>query len=226
MLPVDDHGTWPPGAPAEDGGVRRHLARLAASLEATPAELTGLAILLLGGVLCLWVLFWWSRPAPAAPVGPAAGVPTATAEAATVTVHVAGAVVSPGVLELPASARVVDAVAAAGGVTVLADLAGLNLARTVTDGERIVVPPRGGVGAAGEDGVEAGGALGRDGRLDLNRATVAELEALPGIGPVLAKRIVDHREANGPFTSAGQLREVPGIGERIFQGLADHVAVP
>lgn len=215
----DDTRRWD----GEGGDLRRRLRDVLASVDASPAEAAGLAMLLTGGVVCMVLLVWWARPAPA----PAADLPPAVPMDArtTVTVHVAGAVVAPGVLELPASARVVDAVEAAGGATVVADLGALNLARTLTDGERIEVPVHGS-GGGGSSSEGSDGAFDPEGRLDLNRATTVELETLPGIGPVLAQRIVEHREAHGPFTSTGALRDVPGIGERSFQRLAELVVVP
>lgn len=200
------------------------LAGLARSLGASPVELVGLGILLAGGVVCLAVLVWWAQPDGSVAVEPvAAAAPPGGVEDALVTVHVVGAVARPGVVELPGSARVVDAVAAAGGATVLADVGQLNLARTVTDGERIEVPQRGTGPSDGPTGTSS--AFDGDGRLDLNRASAQELESLPGIGPVLAQRIVDHREAHGPFPGTGALRDVPGIGERSFQRLVELIVV-
>ena len=151
------------------------------------------------------------------------------ADAAPLLVHVLGAVAAPGLVELAPGARVVDAVAAAGGFTDDADPAGVNLARPVVDGEQRVVlavgqapPPAaatGGVGAAGGTGAGAG-----DGKVHLNTADLAALDTLPRIGPALAQRIIDWREANGPFTSVDQLLEVAGIGDAVFSGLADKVA--
>ena len=228
MPDVEDDGMRAPGGrPTAAGEVRRHLAVAATSLDARPSEIVGLALLLAGGLLCLAVLVWWApadvRPGP--PDGVAPTAPPGADGGDEVVVHVAGAVVRPGIVSLPATARVVDAVAAAGGATVLADLAALNLARTVTDGERIEVPERGSP-ATGTGSEAPPGGFDAEGRLDLNRATAQELETLPGIGPVLAQRIVEHRAAHGPFTSTGGLREVPGIGERSFQRLADLVVVP
>jgi competence protein ComEA len=139
-------------------------------------------------------------------------------------VHVLGAVARPGLVELSAGARVVDAVAAAGGFTADADPAGVNLARPVVDGEQLVVlaigqaPPPAAGGASGSTGATA------DGVVHLNTADVAALDTLPRIGPALAQRIIDWREANGPFTSVDQLLEVAGIGDAVFSGLADRVA--
>lgn len=208
------------------------LPSLAARLRATPAELAGLAVLL-AGVVAVALLV--ARPpgtgtgASAPPAAPVAGsVLAPTGGGGEVTVHVTGAVVTPGVLTLPAGSRVTDAVRGAGGLTVEADPGGLNLARILTDGEQLVVPVRDVLaGAAGHGGGGDGGAgaVQADGRIDLNRATAAELEELPGVGPVLAERIVGHREAHGPFTEVGQLRDVSGIGERTFQALAELVVV-
>ncbi|GAA4381850.1 ComEA family DNA-binding protein [Agromyces bauzanensis] len=141
-------------------------------------------------------------------------------------VHVLGAVAEPGLVELGAGARVVDAVAAAGGFTADADPAAVNLARPVVDGEQLVVlaigqaPPAGSTGGA----VPGAAAPAGDGLVHLNTADIAELDTLPRIGPALAQRIVDWREANGPFTSADQLLEVAGIGDAVFSGLAELVA--
>lgn len=199
--------------------LRTRLRTAGAWLEATPAELVGLLVLLLSGLGATGVLWWWSQ----APGGHGQeGVPAAAAPApgppAPLLVHVAGAVASPDVVEVPAGSRVAEAVAAAGGALPEADLDQLNLARLLEDGERVVVPRRGEAAPTDPAGTEPG-------LVDLNRADVATLEGLPGIGPVLAGRIVRWREQHGPFRQAGELREVPGIGERTFQGLVDLVTV-
>jgi competence protein ComEA len=125
-------------------------------------------------------------------------------------------------------ARVLDAVAAAGGATAEADLSLLNLARPVVDGEQVLVPrpgeevpspPAGGAPAASPG--QAPGAPGA--RVDVNRATAAELETLPGIGPVLAARIVAHRDERGPFTSVDDLQSVRGVGPSLLADLRDLV---
>lgn len=162
----------------------------------------------------------------AAPAGGAGatgggGTGSAAAGAAVVLVHVLGAVVQPGLVELRPGARVVDAIAAAGGLTGDADQAGVNLARPVTDGEQLVVPRVGEVPPP-----PAAGAGGTDGGLvNLNTADAAELDTLPRIGPALAARIIDWREANGGFTSVDQLLEVAGIGDAVFAGLAELVTL-
>lgn len=133
-------------------------------------------------------------------------------------VHVLGAVERPGLYVLRADSRVVDALAAAGGSTDAADLAGVNLARRVEDGEQILVPV---VGAVADPSAPPSG----DGTVDLNTADQAALEELPGIGPALAKRIVAWREDNGRFRTVDDLLAVPGIGEKVLEGLRDGVRV-
>ena len=155
---------------------------------------------------------------------------------APVLVHVLGAVARPGLVELASGARVVDAIAAAGGLAEGADPAGINLAREVADGEQLAVPLLGQAPAAagtdasggGSGGTGAGagrGAAPADGLVHLNSATAADLDTLPRIGPALAERILDWRDSNGPFTSVEQLREISGIGDATFAGLVDLVAL-
>ncbi|MDO5051942.1 MAG: helix-hairpin-helix domain-containing protein [Pseudoclavibacter sp.] len=152
--------------------------------------------------------------------------------AARIMVHVVGAVHAPGVYELPAEARVVDAIEAAGGAAEDADAGALNLARVLRDGERIQVPrigeePAPDSGADGEQPQPGSQEAGRpgDGRIDLNTASRQELEQLPRIGPALAGRIVDYREQHGGFTSVDELLQVPGIGESILAELEPLVTV-
>ena len=126
-----------------------------------------------------------------------------------VVVHVAGAVASPGLYTLDAGARVADAVAAAGGAAASADLDHLNLARVVVDGEQVRVP------LMGEP--VGGGAASTDGRVNINIADVAELDRLPGGGPVLAARIAEYRDAHGPFVSVDALDDVSGVGPALLE---------
>ena len=135
-------------------------------------------------------------------------------------VHVVGRVAHPGVVTLAAGARVADAVEAAGGLRRDADVTHVNLARPVADGEQILVPRRGEDPPAPSPGTSAA-----PGKVDLNVADVATLDALPGIGPVLAQRIVDHREQHGPFPDVASLSDVPGIGPALERRLADLVTV-
>lgn len=146
---------------------------------------------------------------PSVGVGPSAG--------GLLVVAVAGAVRRPGLVRVPAGSRVADAIAAAGGVRPGAGTGLLNLARKVADGELIVV---GEAAGAAPGAPPAAGSL-----LDLNAATVAQFDGLPGVGPVLAQRIVDYRMGKGGFRTVDQLREVEGIGESRFQKLRALVTV-
>jgi competence protein ComEA len=141
-----------------------------------------------------------------------------TSSGASAFVHILGAVREPGLYELRSGDRVVDAVAAAGGFTPKADESAVNLARFVTDGEQIVVP-RAGEAPQAAPGTSAGGLV------NINTADGALLETLPGIGPVTAQHILDHREANGGFATIEDLQDVPGIGEVTFAGMRDLVTL-
>lgn len=137
-------------------------------------------------------------------------------------VHVLGEVSHPGLYILDADARLVDALAAAGGTLDTADLRAVNLARTLSDGEQIIVPAEGETEAA--EG-SAASAVGADGKIDLNAATQADLETLPRIGPALAQRILDWREQNGRFRAVEDLLAVPGIGDKLLAGIRDRARV-
>jgi len=141
--------------------------------------------------------------------------------------YVTGAVSQPGVVELPAGARVQDALAKAGGPLPTADLTVLNLAAVVDDGERIYVPLPGETPPpviGGDSGSQGGAGPGGSGLVNVNLASQDELTALPGIGPVLAGRIVDFRQANGPFGGLGDLAQVSGIGPKLTASLDGLVA--
>ena len=141
-----------------------------------------------------------------------------------VMVQVAGEVERPGVYRVPSGARVNDAVARAGGLTRRADPAGVNLVARVQDGQQVVVPRRGAggvVAVGGSTAVTSSGssAASTAGPISLGSATAAQLDTLDGIGPTLAQRIVDYRQAHGGFGSVDQLRQVEGIGEKRFAAL-------
>ncbi|MDH6237189.1 helix-hairpin-helix domain-containing protein [Cryobacterium sp. CG_9.6] len=144
-------------------------------------------------------------------------------------VHLLGAVQAPGLFELPAGSRMMDVVAQAGGLTGTADPTGVNLARVLVDGEQIYVPQVGEVPPAPPVGVPAGGAAGAatgpSAPVNINTATVTELDTLPNVGPMMSQRIVDYRTVNGPFTSIDDLRNVTGIGDKRFEALKDLVTV-
>ena len=133
-------------------------------------------------------------------------------------VHVTGAVRRPGLVELPGGARVDDAVAAAGGATRKADLGSVNLARPLVDGEQIFVLPKGKAVALPVP-ASSGGSSPPGQPIDLNTATLDQLDGLPGVGPVLAQRIIDWRTSHGRFSSVDELTEVSGIGERTLADL-------
>jgi competence protein ComEA len=146
---------------------------------------------------------------------------------ARVVVHVVGAVRRPGLYRLVHGARIADAVRRAGGATRRADLSLVNLAAQVSDGTQVVVPVRAAVaaeGPAGEDGAAGGGAGAAAGPVHLNSATVDDLDALPGIGPVTAQKIIDYRQEHGAFSSVDDLDAVPGIGPARLEQLRDLVA--
>lgn len=198
----------------------------------------GAAVVLALVVAAVVVLVVALQPRPAGGI-PAQAVPTAAdgsvpvepvAEppASGVLVHVLGQVVSPGVYEIGPGGRVVDAIGAAGGLTADADTAAVNLARPVVDGEQLYVPaigetpPMPAPDAADGTGTGAGGG---GGLVNLNTAGAAELQTLPRIGPAMAQRIIDHREANGPFAAVDDLIDVAGIGEATLEGLRPLVTV-
>lgn len=158
---------------------------------------------------------------------PAAAPPVAGEAAGPLVVAVSGKVASPGLIEVPAGSRVADALTAVGGALPGTDLSGLNLARRVVDGEQIAVGvPPAPAAAAGPPAPAPGGAgAPAGGPVDLNAATESQLDALPGVGPVTAQRILEWRTANGRFTRVEQLREVEGIGERRFSQLRELVVV-
>jgi competence protein ComEA len=183
-----------------------------------------LALLLVGAVAALVAGAVQLRGRPheltAPPALVRAGTPAASSSpTGEVVVSVAGTVRRPGLVHLPAGSRVDDAVRAAGGLTAGGQVGLLNLARRLVDGEQVLV----GVAAAGATG--ASGAAVTGGLLDLNAATADAIDGLPGIGPVLAQRIVDWRTEHGRFASVDQLREVPGIGESKYAQLKSKVTV-
>lgn len=214
-------------------GVRLHLAQRDALPQAAPSTSGGPAVVATGDR---------SGFETGVGTGPATSgtAPAGTTPAAEVYVHVVGRVRSPGVVTVPAGARVEEAIEGAGGVREGADLAQVNLARPVVDGEQVVVPREGGAtpvaggvpAPAGPTtpapGAAPGGPAGTaipSAPVDLNTADQATLETLPGVGPVLAARIVEWRTTNGGFTAVEELDEVSGIGEKLYAQISPKVTV-
>lgn len=205
-------------------------------LGCTPAEALALAILA-AAAAAIVALLWLADGGTSAPLtsgspseepSDGAGVVLTEGE---VIVHVAGAVAKPGVYTLPGGSRVGDALVAAGGTRPRAVVDGLNLARPLTDGEQVLVPDRASTRPAAAAAAPGGatpapsGGAPSPGAVSLNTATVVDLEALPGIGPVLAQAIVDYRDSVGGFKNVSELRDVSGIGEKTFQALAPLVTL-
>lgn len=215
---------------SNDEQVRWRVSRTAAVAFAAVALLVAVVTVVVG---------WLRSPQEAVlvPITPHAGQATGAGEVSSgpnapgvtstppeVVVHVAGQVTNPGVVTLPAGSRVLDAVTAAGGALPEADVSAINLARPLVDGEQVFVPLPGEVSPLGQApaGTNSGTAAGV---LNLNTATAAELETLPGIGPVMAGRIIEWRTAHGRFTSVEELGEVSGIGPTLLGRLRDLVTV-
>lgn len=171
--------------------------------------------IILVAILAMAVLWWLAKPAQLTQVETLAADPNPTSSSIStlgqLVVHVAGDVLRPGIVKLPAGSRVVDAINAAGGFTPGTAEAGLNLAQLVTDGELIQV---------GASAVAA-----NDNRINLNTATAQELDTLPGVGPVMAKRILDWRTKHNRFSAIEELQEVEGIGPKLFERIKSDIRI-
>lgn len=170
-----------------------------------------LGIAVVAAVVAIGVILWVDRMRPVTFV-------LETPVSQTIEVSVTGAVRSPGVVEVPAGARLREVVDAAGGFADDAVTDGLNLAGRVGDGEQVEIPRMG-------EPTPVAAAQRQDGLIDINIATVTELDQLPGIGDVLAGRIVEYRETVGPFTSVDQLSEIEGISPRLVDEIRPFVTV-
>ena len=180
----------------------------------SPLERHRLPLTAFLAVLAVLGAAWWLARQP---VAPPVTIPTPIAGPRMLKVHVTGAVAQPGLYELTDGARVADALAAAGGPLSAADASRLNLALRVRDGQQLVVPTTAPV-------VAAKPATGS--RVNLNTATQAELESLPGVGAVTARKILDHRQARGPFQSAEELRDARLVTNATWTKLAELVDAP
>lgn len=221
----------PPAAPPPGGArIQRWLAELVADLDPSRrrrALFAGVAIVVVAGAVgALWLR--GAGPPPALDLPPVDRARPAGAPPEPVYAHAAGAVARPGLYRLPAGARVADLVEAAGGPLPDGDVDQLNLAARVSDGDRVYVPRRGEVAdpsAAGPAGGPAGAGAGAGARLDLNAATEAQLDELPGIGPATASAIVQERTRRGRFKSVEELLDVRGIGPAKLEQLRELVRV-
>ncbi len=195
------------------GWMEKHRAALAAAILGAVA--VSLAVLAL--------------PRPPAPqvvvqqpvVRPAVSTPPPTPVLAPIVVHLSGEIVVPGIYQLPVGARVDDALRAAGGVTPNGDVNRLNLAARLADGQHVVVPRKADPVTMSVTAAASPAAL----RVNVNSATVAELDGLPGVGPVTAQRIVAYRQQHGPFTRIDELREAKLVNQATFDKIKDLISV-
>ena len=163
-----------------------------------------------------------ARPAEVITISQPTFAPTATL--APIRVHMAGAVVNPGVYELERDSRIIDGIRAAGGLQPDADSDSINLADYCEDASRIYIPFRGTPTPPMPTPVSVSSANdASDETININTASASQLEALPGIGPSLAERIVAYREANGPFRTPSDILEVSGIGDATFANIEDRI---
>lgn len=199
---------------------RRPLSRILDAARAAPGEAGLVAVLAI--VVVGAAGFVYARtaqaPVPVIQKTSSAEAPDSRIEEL-VAVHVAGMVASPGFYEIPKGSRVKDAIEAAGGALEGADLDSINLAAPIADGEKVFVPKPGETAPADQSPGNSGG------KVNLNIANQSQLEELPGVGPVLAQRIIEYRQKKGGFTSVRQLMEVEGIGQKKYGSLKDLVAV-
>ncbi|WP_375390362.1 ComEA family DNA-binding protein [uncultured Amnibacterium sp.] len=180
--------------------------------------LVALGLLAVAALIAAAVLAAGQAAGSATELAPVRAERTAAPAPTPLLVHVSGAVRRPGIVALPAGARVVDAIAAAGGPAATADTDGINLAARVNDGQQVVVPDAG----APPTAAAAAGAAGTGGPISLSTATAEQLETLPRIGPAMAARILAYRDAHG-FATVDDLGNVGGIGPKTLEALRDLV---
>ena len=178
------------------------------SLPVTRSQALAIALVLVGVLVVGGRLLAHRGAAAAEPARAFPAPSTAAVRAARLVVDVVGAVRRPGLYRLGAGSRIADALARAGGATPKADLEQVNLAAPVADGEQVVVPRR----VAGTGGVAPASASAPARPVQLSTATLEQLDALPGIGPVTAQKILDYRAQHGAFSSVDELDAIPGIG--------------
>ncbi|MFM1905495.1 MAG: hypothetical protein RIT32_291 [Actinomycetota bacterium] len=171
-------------------------------------------------VLAAGVFWFQGRPTEIVPVEPVTVTESQTTFS-DVFVHVVGEVKKPGVYDLPANSRVIDAIDAAGGATKDADLTSVNLARILFDGEQILI------GNLSDPATSSSSSQNSatPGRVSINTATVSQLDQLPGIGPVIASRIIEYRQQNGPFRQLTDIKNVSGIGDALYDKIKDSISL-
>jgi competence protein ComEA len=175
----------------------------------------------IAGFLLAGAMLWVSRSPSGQPIELQAS-PTQ----APIVVHVVGAVPRPGVYEFPEGSRVRDAIQAAGGLLASASADSINLAALLEDGQRLEVPFKGNSsGAAAPQAAATSNLADNPDLVDINTATLEELDALPGIGPTTAQKIIDYRTENGPFQATEDIMNVSGIGPATFEELKDLITV-
>jgi competence protein ComEA len=195
------------------------------SLDRSRAFAPYVLMMALFAVVLAGTVYVMRRPEPAA-IAITTATPRPTPSAVLVVVDIRGAVIKPGVYSLSAGSRLQEALTLAGGTVADADLRGLNLARKLVDGEQIYVPVQGeGTGAFPTVSASRVPAAVPQGKININAATVEQLDTLPGIGPALAQRIVEYRTVNGPFTTLEDLKKVRGIGDVIFAQMQDLISL-
>jgi competence protein ComEA len=174
-----------------------------------------LVVAVCAAVVVVGVVLWMNRMTPVS-------ITIATIDEQSIQIYISGAVATPGVVEVPPGSRLQDVVDASGGFRADADFSVLNLAGRVGDGEHIEIPS---TRATSEPMGEMGEVEADTGLININTATIAELDQLPGIGEVLSGRIVEYREANGPFESADELVHIDGISANLVESLMPLVTV-
>jgi competence protein ComEA len=229
QVPRDDPSAAPEDPPTDGRWAGRLVERwlpggIALPRRRLPIALAGALVIGVAVVIGVALSSQGAREAPppnlpVARASPESAAPSHSGDGGSIVVSVVGRVAHPGLVTLPDGARVADALTAAGGPVPGVDISGLNIARRVNDGEQVYV------GVPAPPDIASGPTTGPTDPIDLNTASLAQLDTLPGVGSVTAQRILDWRGQHGRFTRAEQLREIDGIGPAKFSKLKDLVVV-